>query len=121
MMSGLTGTLPSPETETSSARAAAAVAGVAVTPSASAAATTMCVVLDMQPLQQPRSRPAGTRRQRLALLQLDLQAGGAPDREPPGEIRFDREIGADRAACLELQRVVPPVAGARRERVERAA
>src|SRR5215475_14957855 len=48
------------------------------------------------------------------------QAGGAPDREPPAEIRLDLQVRTHRAPYLELHRVVPALATQRRERVERA-
>src|SRR4051794_7561290 len=36
-----------------------------------------------------------------------LKAGGAPDGEPAAEVALDRQVGADRGADLEFERVVP--------------
>src|SRR5262249_43044979 len=49
-----------------------------------------------------------------------LQAGCAPDREPPGQVRLPLQVVADHALDLQLERVVPAFAGQRGERVERA-
>src|ERR1039457_3279524 len=49
------------------------------------------------------------------------QAGRTPDREPPAEVSLDLEVVGERAPDLHLQRVVPALAGQRREGVEGAA
>src|SRR5690606_13092244 len=53
--------------------------------------------------------------------QARSQAGGAPDGEPAAEVLLEGQVGADRAADLEFQGVVPLAAGEGSERVERAA
>src|ERR1700730_12231713 len=53
-------------------------------------------------------------------LQTPLQAGGAPDRKPAGQILLELQVAADYALDLQLERVVPTLAGQRGERVERA-
>src|SRR6266567_5878843 len=55
-----------------------------------------------------------------AWLTKRLQAGGAPGRKPPGQILLELQIAANHALDLQLERVVPALAGQRRERVERA-
>src|SRR5580700_3833309 len=50
-----------------------------------------------------------------------LQAGRAPHGEPPAQLGLDLQVRAERAADLELQRVVPPLPAQRGERVERPA
>src|SRR5690349_23883158 len=49
-----------------------------------------------------------------------LQAGCAPDREPPGQVLLPLQVVADHALDLQFERVVPALAGQRGERVERA-
>src|SRR5690349_4993198 len=55
-----------------------------------------------------------------ASLTGHLQAGGTPDREPPGQVRLPLQVVADHALDLQLERVVPALTGQRGERVERA-
>src|SRR5215469_18692204 len=47
------------------------------------------------------------------------QTRGAPHGEPPGEVLLDLQVVADRVLDLDLEGVVPVLAGQRGERVER--
>src|ERR1035438_3169307 len=49
------------------------------------------------------------------------QTRRAPDREPAGQLGLELQVAADHALDLQLERVVPALAGQRGERVERAA
>src|SRR5581483_2675811 len=49
-----------------------------------------------------------------------LHTGGAPHREPPGQVLLPFQVAADDAPDVQLERVVPALAGQRGERVERA-